>query len=200
MQEKEGLCPFVLLPRARLPARTAPPRGLSRRGPGRAFPPRGWPVGPGMVRPTLRGQPGAGGDPNPRAEAPQRWRSRKNSPRPLGLAVLPPDFLLPGVLKRAPPHPVGGGSEKVLTFCRGWGVGTLHHLTSASSRDRVAQARSQRRVAGPKAYSKKKKEEKKEKKPYLTAHVRGSIFFLIFDVILLYQVLSQNFLLIDYSE
>ena len=90
----------------------------------------------------------------PGAEVPQRWRSQKYSPRPLRSALLPPDFVQPGVIKRAPlAGGKPGGSD---SLCRG-GEGTPHHLTPASSLDPAAQARSQRRGEKPKAHLKKKK-------------------------------------------
>lgn len=54
----------------------------------------------------------------PGAEVPQRWRSQKYSPPPLRSALLPPDFVQPGVIKRAS---LAGESQEVQTLFAGVG-------------------------------------------------------------------------------
>lgn len=127
--------------------------GSRREVPAQASPRRSGLVDLGMVRPTGRGKPRAGGDRNPGSKGPAVLSSQKSSRRPLGSAQLPLGCLLPPGLK----SPVGGGGprEAAQSDFLGWerGVGILHYLTSASYLDPEAQAGSPRGCEEPKAFT-----------------------------------------------
>lgn len=74
------------------------------------------------------------------------------------------------------------------------GGGKRYHLTPANYLDPAARARSQRCGEEPEAYF--------SKKGFTTLRMCEPqfFFFLVFDVSPLYQIPSQNFWLIDYSE
>lgn len=78
----EGLCPFALAPRPGLLQEPHPARAAAE-SPGPSL---------AAVRPPRRSEPGAGGDLNPGATAPKRWRSQESSPRSLRAALLPLTF------------------------------------------------------------------------------------------------------------
>lgn len=100
--QDEGPSPFALLPRARHPASTETLRGLSRRGPGSSLPTARLTRGPRSGAANSQGLVWCGRRLEPRSRGPATLRSQKSSRRPLRSALLPLDFLLPGLKKESP--------------------------------------------------------------------------------------------------